>query len=382
MIPISIALLLTGSTPAADSISDLSKTLFDVAKRSAIVITTSYDKVSIAAEPKTVDDLVSPLRKLGFSSLTSDVAVIYQLGIPDSHLGVLKGLVTTSATPKIAFKEAIIPQTAVKDNLISFETKSGEAIKVGSLMNLDLPRRIMVSPYYNFENGTDFPLAMMAKDMSPADFAKALARGLSGKLIVEAKTYTIGFDANSFRSNLSKVLGLAQKGVDAGRIPSAANAQFSGGNYSDYQEYQEMAMPAQSNSKPALTSALSLLGQAVAQMNDQLVEQTFAYKGTSSKLDLSKFSGLQNMVVSYLKSPTQSTSAQPGAETQIAQRSGRPAVNLAALVSRVNPQNPGKLVITTDFRMSLELNIIQVRRGRPDQPQSVDAANVITIQVL
>ncbi|MEI7984898.1 MAG: hypothetical protein WCI55_04655 [Armatimonadota bacterium] len=380
MIPIAIALLINSNVPAADSISDLSKALFEVAKRSAIVVVPTYDQVSVASDPKLVEDLVDPLRKQGFASLTSDVAVIYQNGIPQSHLGILKGLVAPKTPAKSAFKEVSIPQSAIKGNLITFETKPGEAIKVNTLMNLDLPRRIMVSPYYTFDNGSDFPLAMMAKDMPSSDFAKALARGLSGKLVTDPKFYNIAFDANNFRTNVSKLLVLAQKGVDAGLTPSGANVQFSGGSYSDYQEFQDTAQPAQSNSKPSLTAGLTLLGQAIAQMNDQLVEQTFAYKGTSTRLNLATFTGLQNAAISYLRSSTPATQ-QAGTTSQRVQP-GRPTNNLAALVNRVDPRNPGKVVISTEFRVSLELNLMQGRPNRNGPPQTVDAANTITIQVL
>ncbi len=94
MIPIALALLMSNTTPAKDTLSDLSKILSEVTKRSSIVVVPTYDKVSIATDPKIVDDLVDPLRKSGFACLVSDVPVIYQMGIPASHLGVLKGLVS------------------------------------------------------------------------------------------------------------------------------------------------------------------------------------------------------------------------------------------------------------------------------------------------
>jgi hypothetical protein len=382
MNPITFALLMSGPGENPSSISDLSKALFGVTKRSSIVILPSYGPVSIATDPKVVDDLVDPLRKKGFASLISDVAVIYQSGIPASHLGVLKGLAYASDPDKGPFKEVTIPKTAVQDNTITFETKPGEAIKLSTLMNLDLSKRIMISPYYNFENGTDFPLAMIAKGMAPLEFVKALTRGLSGKLQIDAKTYTIGFDASSFRTNLTKVIALAQKGVDAGRLPSGMNVQYQGGSYSDYQEFQSAAQPAQSNTKPGLTAALTLLSSSIAQMNDQVVEQTFSYKGSSAKLNLAQFTSLQEIAINYLRSATPAPSPQKGAEVNPAQQPGRPNSNLAMLINRVDPRNPGHVTITTDFRVTLDLNLMQGRRPRNNQPQNIDAANTISIQVL
>ena len=381
MIPIAVALLMSDTGPSNDTLSDLSKILSQVSKRSAIAVVPTYGKVSIASDPKIVDDIVSPLRKDGYASLVSDVAVIYQMGIPSSHLGVLKGLVAPPGPDKTAFKEVTIPATAIKNNNITFETKPGEAIKVGSLMNLELPKRIMVSPYYNFDNGGDFPLAMAAKDMVPAEFVRALTRGLSGKLEIGEKTYNINFDAVSFRTNVAKTLSLAQKGVDAGRTPAAMNVQYAGGSYSDYQEYQDAAQPAHSSSKQSLTAALTLLSEAISNMNDKSLEQTFAYKGSSIKLNLSNFVSLQDGVISYLRSSTPPPTGQPGADVQRPQRGGTPT-NLVALINRVDPKNPGKLAITTDFRLSLELNLVQ--RGRPQQltPNTVDQSNTITIQIL
>ncbi len=248
-------------------------------------------------------------------------------------------------------------------------------------MNLDLPKKIMVSPYYTFDNGGDFPLAMSAKNMVPAEFARALTRGLSGRLVIEEKSYTISFDAASFRSNMAKVLTLAQKGVDEGRTPSGVNAQYNAGSYSDYQEYQDAAQPAHSGTKASLTSAITLLSKTISTMNDKLLEQTFAYKGTSTRLNLATFTSLQEFAVNYLRSAATPPSGQPGTSVQ-RQQPGRNSSNLAGLVNRVDPQNPGRLIITTDFRVSLELNLRQGGGQNGIRPQNADAANTITVQVL
>ncbi|MEI8283070.1 MAG: hypothetical protein WCG75_11745, partial [Armatimonadota bacterium] len=341
-----------------------------------------YAPIKIVSEPKIVDDIVSPLRKDGFASLVSDVAVIYQMGLPQSHLGVLKGLVNVKEPAKTEFTEVTIPKSAVKDSKITFETKPGEAIKLSTLLDLDIPKRIMISPYYNFDNTNDFPLAMAAKNMVPAEFARALTRGLSAKLVIEDKAYKINFDANSFRTNAANVIKLAQKGVDAGRIPTGMSVQYQGGSYSDYQEFQDAAQPAQSNTKPGLTAALTLLNEAIAKMNDSLLEQTFAYKGTSTRLNMSTFTSLQEFAISYLKAASATpASGQAGADVRRPQPSGRNTPNLAALINRVDRQSPGRVVITTDFRISLELNLVQPRQ-RPGTPVNADAANVMTIQVL
>ena len=382
MIPIAIALLMSDTGSSSKSLSDVSKILADLSKGSAIAVTPNSRDISVASDIKLVEDLTLPLKKEGFATWLSEVAVIYQLGIPTSHLGVLKGLVAVPGSEAAKpFKEVTIPASAVKDNLITFETKPGEAIKVSTLMNMDLTRRIMVSPYYTFDNGTDFPLAMNAKNMAPSDFVKALARGLSGKLVIDAKTYTIAFDAANFRSEMMKVIALARKGVDAGKTPAGIVNTFNGGSYSDYQEYQDVAQPAQSNSKEGLSAALTLLSSAINQMNDQLLEQTFAYKGTSTRLNLATFSGLQESAINYLKSATPAPPAQAGADVQRSQ-GGRQRSNLAMLIPRVNAQSPGRLIITTDFRVALELNLMSGRPNRNGASQSVDAANTITIQVL
>jgi hypothetical protein len=379
MIPIAIALLMTDTTPK--SLSDVSKMLADFSKQSAIAVTPTSDSIPIATDAKDVEDMILPLKKQGYATLMSEVGVFYKMGIPPSHLGVLKGLIVAPGAPQPkVYKEVTIPQSAVKDNMITFETKPGEYVKVGTLMNLDLTRRIMVSAYFNSDMAGDFPLAINAKDMPASQFVKALTRGLSGKLAVEQKTYTINFDASNFKVEFNKVFPLAQKGVDEGRTPSGIVTQFSGGSSTDYQEYQDTAQPAQSNSKPALKAALVLLSQTVNSMNDQLLEQTFAYKGTTTRLNLATFTDLQKYAVNYLQSATPTDSVQPGTQSQ---RQGPGQNNLASLINRVDARNPGRLLITTDFRVSLELNLVaRARRGNPNQPQNVDAANKITIQVL
>jgi hypothetical protein len=173
MIPIAIAFLMSDTGSSSKSLSDVSKILAELSKGSAIAVTPNSREISVASDIKLVEDLTLPLKKEGFATWLSEVAVIYQLGIPTSHLGVLKGLVAVPGSEAAKpFKEVTIPASAVKDNLITFETKPGEAIKVSTLMNMDLTRRIMVSPYYTFDNGTDFPLAMNAKNMAPSDFVK------------------------------------------------------------------------------------------------------------------------------------------------------------------------------------------------------------------
>ena len=380
MIPIAIALLMTDATPK--SLSEVSKMLADFSKRSAIAVTPTSDSIPIASDAKNVEDMIIPLKKDGYGTLMSEVAVMYKMGIPPSHLGVLKGLIAPQggAPPKI-YKEVTIPQSAVKDNMITFETKPGEYVKVATLMNLDLTRRIMVSAYFNSDTAGDFPLAINAKDMPASEFVKALTRGLSGKLAVEQKTYTINLDSSNFKGEFNKLLPLAQKGIDEGRTPSGITNQFTGGSSSDYQEYQDAVQPAQSNSKSALKAAIALLGQTVNSMNDKVLEQTFAYKGTSTGLNLAQFTDLQKYAVNYLQSATPSDSVQPGTQSQ---RPGRGQNSLAGLVNRVDARNPGRLLITSDFRLSLELNLVgrQSRRQGVLQPGNVDAANKITIQVL
>lgn len=376
MSPIALALLFAGQTPAGKptkTLSDMAKSVAEITKRSSLVVLPSYGGITLPEDAKAVDDIVSPLRKEDFASLVSDVAIVYQKGIPRSHWGVLKGLVTKDQKPDVAFKPVTIPQSAVKNDLITFETKGDEAIKLSSLMNLNLTRKIMVSPYYAFDGVGDFPLAMSAKDMPPGEFVKTLARGLGGKYQVDAKNYTIAFDAASFRTNFAKLIALAQKGVNEGRTPSAAMNNFNGGSYNEYQEYQEMSQPPMASSKAALTSALNLLSQAINQMNDQLLEQTFAYKGTTTKLNMATLTALQNPAIEYLKSASPSQNQQNGAEVQ---RGGRGPSNMSAIISRVDPRNPGRISISTDFRMSLELNLAGRRGGNGG------GENTINLQVL
>lgn len=383
MIPIALTFLLAAPDAKDKTINDLAKAVSTITKRSAIAVLPTFDKVSLPEDPKIVDDIVSPLRKQGFSSLVSDVAVVYQAGIPRSHWGVLRGLIQKDAKSDATFKPVAIPQSAIKDNLITFETKDTEAVKLGSLMSLDFPRRIMVSPYFNSDNSGDYPIAISAKDMAYGDFVKALTRGLGGKLAVDSKTYTIGFDGASFRTNAGKLLALAQEGVNEGRMPSGVTAQFNGGSYSEYQEYQDASQPPMATSKPALTAALTLLGQTIGQMSDQLLEQTFAYKGTSTRLSLTTFTNLQVPAVNYLRAVSAGAAPQTGATVQ--RRGPGGGMDLTNIIRRVDPQNPGRLIITTDFRVSLELNLAtQPRRGRngANPPVTADSGNSITIQVL
>ncbi len=380
MIHLTIAALILGSPPASDkTMSDLAKSVSEITKRPAISVVPTYLKIAMPETPKTVDDIVDPLKKDGFVAVLSDVGVVYQLGIPRSHWGILKGLIEKEPKPNTTPKMVAIPQTAVKDNFITFETKDTEVVRLGSLPELDLPRRLIISPYFNFEGNNDFPLTMTAKNMDAGDFAKALARGLGAKLKVDPKSYTLAFDPQSFRINANRLINQALQGVDAGRQPSAQQGQFQeGGSYEQYQEYQNANQPTQSNSKPALKAALNLLSQTINQMNDQLLEQTFAYKSSSTRLNLGSFMSLQNSAVTYMEAAT-AQQAQSGADNR---RPGQNQQNLRALVRQVDPRDPGKLIITTDFRLTLELNVRRPQNQRVLTSVDSGGENTVTIQVL
>lgn len=389
MIPLTLAFVLASPDPATKSMSDLAKTVSTLSKRSAIAIFPTYAAVPIPEDAKEVDDIVDPIKKQGYNALISDVAVVYQQGIPQSHWGILRGLVDAPAADKSTFKPVTIPASAVKDNTITFETKDDEIVKIGTLMSLDMPRRIMVSPYFNFNNSNDFPLALSAKDMNGGDFARALAKGLGGKLQIDSKTYTIAFDAASFRTNVSKLITKAIDGVKSGKHPSQGGGEYNGGSYQDYQQYQEASQPAQSNTKEGLTAALNLLGQTINQMSDQLLEQTFAYRGTSTRLNLATFTNLQNPAIQYLRAASSvATNNEAGADVHRGQQPGQNALDLNNVIRRVDPRSPGHLIITTDFRLSLELNMAQNNRRQRGAgqfngpPQSANEETTVTIQIL
>lgn len=350
------AAILLAFGPKQATPSEVAAFIAETQKISAMVVMPNYQKITYEDTAKTLDELLLNLKKDGFSGSQSSAALLFQTGLPKSKLGVLRGLVESpaaNAQPKASGQVVNVPRTAVANNMISFQTKAGEVVSIGGLVGLPFTRNLEISPYFSGDGANEFPLALNVKDLEGLEFAKLLGRGIGAKVTVDAKRVMLGFDAATFRTQFTKVLALAREGVNKDRKPDMGfNRGFQefdpDGQFNDGRGHG----PANSQTKEGLNAALNVLNATIGQMTDTTLEQTFAYANTDMALDMLRYPAIQQAIVAYFRSLPADTPQSGGTVV----RGGRPSVG-AVILNRVDPRNPGKVHISTDFRVRIELNI-------------------------
>ncbi|HLO98687.1 MAG TPA: hypothetical protein VK171_08845, partial [Fimbriimonas sp.] len=293
-------------------------------------------------------------------------------------LGVLRNLVEApSNKARMAGQVVAVPEKAVVNDTLTFKTSKNEVVALSGLINLPFKRKLEVSAYFNGDGSYEFPLALNVNGIDGAEFAKLLGRGIGAKVVFDPKKITLAFDAPTFRGQVAKVIAAAKEGVNQDRKPGQAPQvnQPQQDFDPEGQYYEDNGRRGRSgpviNTKPALLSALNLLQTTIGQMNDNSLEQTFAYANTEMSLDMLRYPGIAQAVVAYFQSLPNPANSQGNVTTG---RPGRANIS-AATLSRVDRNNPGKIHITTDFKIRLELNLAGPQSSRP-------GATSINVQVL
>ena len=341
------------------SITDLAKLVSNLSKQPGLVLLPSAEKISYLKDAESYELLTDDLKKRGYVSSSAGIGMIYSFGLPTSRHGVLSAFFE-SAKNAASFAPVSVEPESIKDGNLTMVTKPGTSVFLGSLNEIKDPRPVVVHPYY-LVNATDYPMALNLKNVPVVDFLKAVAKGAGGRLQTNQKNYTIDFDSQQFKSNFSKLVAAARKSVEGGRMPKndGSRGQFS---------------PALQGSKTSVLAALTLLDQTVQAMTPELIEQTFAYAGSRSRLNLNLFRTLQQPLAQYIMSlnSNQSIGKNKNQRGQAAQ-----AEYGTSLLSRVNSASPGFLAITTDFQISAELNVFSGVNASGNSKTSVETVPIL-----
>ena len=89
-------------------------------------------------------------------------------------------------------------------------------------------------------------------------------------------------------------------------------------------------------------------------MSDSLVEQTFAFPNTSTRLNLNNYAGLKRFIGDYIRSvlPKDSKGA------TVSRGGGGGQALPSNILDRIDPNQPGELIVETNFRVAVELNLM------------------------
>jgi hypothetical protein len=316
-------------------------------KTPALLSAPDMIQVKADARQSDIDTFLEPARRIGFTFLRSDVAAGGQSGIPISKQGVLA---TYSEGRSGGYSAATIPADFVKNGLVSFEPKTPQFLSIQAI-STKLSKPIAPAAYF-VTGANEFPIAFYGKDVKESDFMRALAKAVGGKYKIAPKEHILAFDPIYFRTEAVKLVGRAVSRIDLDlKNPGAGMGMMTG-------------VPPQqrpvSEDKDLTKQAMFLLSTTLNHMAPELIEQTFAYPGTTTRLNLNVYKGLQNSVANYLRAAGAKANPPSQNGTQV-NRQNRASAAVTGLLARIDTRNPGHLIITTDFRLSLELNTTNSR---------------------
>ncbi|MEI7577889.1 MAG: hypothetical protein WCK51_13425 [Armatimonadota bacterium] len=355
-------LMVTAMLPEAKSqnLSQISEQLNLKTKRPSMVVSAGPSQFSVDSGVADPDAFVDPIVRLGSLLLRSDMTVLRPTILPESNWGILKPLVGASQSTKST--EEVVPGSAIKGGKLVFSSASGSVVSLRTLAPLNLGKQIQLAGYFVGAQMSPFKVAISAPGgVDGVVLAQSLATGLGGKFRVTDTAWIIDFDAASWRRSFSVLLSKAQEGVRKGTSPSSQpEYDPSGGQVYEYQPQ----MPSLAKSKESRELALSLLSQTVGVLSDSLIEQTFAYSNTTTRLNLNNYPGLKRPIGDFIRSLSEK---QSGGATVT--RPGQSGATLPPnILSRIDPNRPGELIIETNFRISVELNLKGVRGGDSQEP--------------
>lgn len=355
-------LIVSAMLPEAkpQNLSQLAEQLSLKTKRPSMVISAGSTQFSVDTQIADPDSFVDPVVRLGSLLLRSDMTVLRPTILPEANWGVLKPLV--GAAPSAKTMEEVIPASAVKGEKLVFSTTDGSVVNLRALASLNLGKQIQLAGYFVGTQSSPFKVAMSAPSgVEGVILAQSLATGLGGKFRVTEKAWMIDFDATAWRRGFSVLLSKAQVGLRKGESPSS-QPQYDPSSGQIY-EYQPQ-MPSLAKTKESRELALSLLSQTVSALSDNLVEQTFAFPNTATRLNLNNYPGLKRPIGDFVRSLTAKSSG--GATVT---RQGQSGATLPTnVLNRIDPNRPGELIIETNFRVSVELNLTGVQGGDSQEP--------------
>jgi hypothetical protein len=345
---ISLTLLLAAAPESVD-LGEFSTILAEKSKGPVVLIAADQRSYNVDRTESDVSTILDRTKKFGATFFRGEVLSGNIGGIPMSRWGSLAGFVDNLNLAERPLKLIAVNADAVQDGGVSIVTKKGESISIDSILKLKFSKELKLSAYFTSGQGKDFFAGVNVNKVAETDFLRGLAKALGGKYVSSPKVIEIEFDPVLFRKQARELIARAVQGAEKGRLPGLPtfNPEFSytAGSY----------QPSVVNNKAGAISALNLLATTIAGMPDNLLEQTFAYPNTTTRLRLNVFQNLQPAVSQFLRS---SEPEKAGAQVQNSSRPSTPA----GILNRVNPRDPGFIIISSGFRLSLELNEGQNRK--------------------
>lgn len=347
---ISTFLLLAGQSSSQLNYRDLAVEIEKRSKLPTLVVSCGAVSLDVDTAAENVGEMVEPLKRKGFLYSTSDMAMLREVTIPSVKLGILKGFLDLPAAPRVETES--MPASAIKDDKIAFTSTKGKSLDLLTLGQLKLSKQIQVSPYFMSTRETAYVVGVAAKDgISGLEFSRALAKCLGGSFKITPKTWEVGFDADVWLQSFRRVHALALKGAAAGKQPGGSMPEDDG----NMQYYRPGPSSAEPNTKEARTTALRVLGELVGMMGPKLISQTFEYPSTTTRINLNQVPSLRPALRAYLTAVSPNQNANSGTTVT------RPGAAVPAnILSRIDSRSPGSITIETNFKLSLDLNLVPV----------------------
>jgi hypothetical protein len=235
-------------------------------------------------------------------------------------------------------------------------------VNLRSIAALKFDKKIQLAGYFEGSQSSPFKVALCVPgEVDGVVFAQALATGLGGKYRVTEKVWFVDFDSATWRRGFASLLAKSRDAVQKGGVISTQLQYDPSNPGGDYQRQ----MPSQSQTSSSRTAALNLLNQVVVAMSDSLVEQTFAFPNTTTRLNLNNYPGLKRFIGDYIRTVLPKESK--GATVSRGGGQGLPS----NLLERIDPNRPGELVIESNFRLSVELNLGRSSGGEEGRQQRI-----------
>ncbi len=359
MVSTLLASMLLKEAKSAD-LSQIATMLAEKSKRPSMVISAGKTEFDVDAGVSDPDSFCDPMIRSGSILLRSDLSVLRPTILPEANWGILKSLVGGSAGPKVT--EESIPGDSMKGGKLKFTSAKGTVVNLRSIAALKFDKKVQLAGYFEGSQSSPFKVALCVPgEVDGVVFAQALATGLGGKYRVTEKVWFVDFDSATWRRGFASLLSKSRDAVQKGGVISTQPQYDPANPGGDFQRQ----MPSQSQTSLSRSAALNLLNQVVVAMSDSLVEQTFAFPNTTTRLNLNNYPGLKRFIGDYIRTVLPKESK--GATVSRGGGQGLPS----NLLERIDPNRPGELVIESNFRLSVELNLGRSSGGEEGRQQRI-----------
>ena len=193
------------------------------------------------------------------------------------------------------------------------------------------------------------------------DFAKMIAKAVSGHVRTTSKEAFIEVDGQAFKQRIHKFLDAAYKLAPEAKVGQTPIPTMN----EDGDEM--MSYTVRTNSVPVFKPSIKLMDSVISGMANQEVESAFSFLGSSAKVSLTGRQDLQSSAVEYLRA---SAGVMPAQSSGGPVRRGGGANNsnpANSLINSVNPNSPGEFEVSSGMGLQLKLNLRNMR-GRGNQP--------------